>query len=187
MHLLESIVHRRSRTRSIRVGRHNTNDAAPAGVQTSSNDAQHDVLAREDTSDARKVDSTAWSGSGCFHDADSRRTLLFHELGDFLDGGLGSYGGRLGAGVHHGREVGKGSLLAECFDIRKHRCRLRVRGNAAAKLGLNTGQRVVELLRRGRAALDLVESLVKDLGDVEQTDNIAFFVTHGLMVIGECV
>lgn len=38
----------------------------------------------------------------------------------------------------------------------------------------------VELLGGGGTALDLVEGFVEDLCDVEEADNIAFFVTNGL-------
>lgn len=39
----------------------------------------------------------------------------------------------------------------------------------------------VEFLRGGGAAFDLVEGIVEDFGDIEETDDVAFFVADRLV------
>ena len=34
----------------------------------------------------------------------------------------------------------------------------------------------------GNLLLDLIQSLMKDLGDIKQTNNVSFFVTDGLII-----
>lgn len=52
--------------------------------------------------------------------------------------------------------------------------------DAATEFGLDTGKCRVEFFRSRGATLNLVESFMEDLGDIEQTDNVSFFVTYGL-------
>ena len=52
--------------------------------------------------------------------------------------------------------------------------------DAIAKLRLNTLQCSVKLGGSRRAALDLVQCFMENLGDIEQTNDIALFVAYGL-------
>jgi hypothetical protein len=58
---------------------------------------------------------------------------------------------------------------------------LGVRGHIGAEFGLDACEGAVKLFRGGGAALNFAEGLVENFGDIEQTDNIALFITDGLI------
>lgn len=156
---------------------HDPNHTTPRRVQARRNHTQDDILAREDT---RNLLRTDLSRSSRLHDADGGRAALLHELGDLLDGGLRAYRRGLGTRVHEGGQIGQRRLFPKGLDVGKHGSRLRVGAQTRAELGLDSSEGTVELLRGGGATLDLVKGLVEDLGDIEQTDDVALFVTDGL-------
>ena len=158
------------------MGRHNANNTTPRGVQAGRDDTQNDIFARENTRDL----GSRRSRGGRLHDTDRRRAPLLHELRDLLDGRLRADGRGLGARVHDRGKVGQRGLFPESLDVGQHGGGLGVRAQTVAELRLDSSEGTVELLRGGGATLDLVKGLVEDLGDIEQTDNVALFVTDGL-------
>lgn len=167
---------------SIRVRGHNADDATPGRIETSRNHTQNDILAREDTRNLWRLGNDGMRGMRrSLHDTHRRRAPLLHQLRDLFHRRLRADGGGLRARIHDGGQVRQGRLLTEGFDVGKHRRRLRVRAQPRAKLGLHARERGVQLLRRGGAALDFVESFMEDLRDVKQTDNVALFIADRLM------
>jgi hypothetical protein len=55
--------------------------------------------------------------------------------------------------------------------------------HGSSQLGLHAGERAVELLRGGGGSFDLSQRFMEDFGDVQETDNIAFFVANRLCEI----
>lgn len=160
--------------------RHHTDDAAPARIQTSRNNTQDNVLAREDSSNSGVSGRGSWGLTDGFHDTDSGGTSLLHQLGDLPHRRLRSDGSRLGPRVHDGRQIRQCGLLTERLDVRQHRSCLGVGRRPDAQFGLDARESRIELLRCGGASLDLVKSFMEDLGDIKQPDDIAFFVADGL-------
>jgi hypothetical protein len=58
---------------------------------------------------------------------------------------------------------------------------LRVRANRS-QFGLNASHCAEELFGGNGATLDLCEGFMKDLSDIEETNNISFFITDRLQI-----
>jgi hypothetical protein len=154
---------------------HDTNNAASACIQTSSNNTENNIFTGENTSNSRVISNPGRA----FHNTNSRRPVFTHKPRDLTNCRLGPNRGWLGSRVHNRCEVWQCRLFTERIDIGKHSSRLRV-SCANAKFTLNTSQGAVEFLRRGRAALNLVKGLMENFCDIEQTNYIAFFITNRL-------
>jgi len=70
--------------------------------------------------------------------------------------------------------------VTQCVDISHHGRCLRVAGEIRTEFGLNTRKGGGKLISRAGSSFDLGEGLVKDLGDVEETDDIAIVIANGL-------
>lgn len=156
---------------------HNPNDAANTSIQTSSNYPEDYILAREYTSD---LEVYAVGAGRIFHDANGCHSALFHQLCNFANGCFRGDCSWLRARVHDCGQVGQRSLFTEGIDVCEHSGCLRIRRHAGAELRLHAGKSIVELLRCGGAAFDLVEGLVEYSGNIEQTDDVSFLVANGL-------
>lgn len=161
---------------------HNADDAASSGIQSSRNDTENNIFASEDTSNSRM--STWCSSSGVLHNTDGSRSPLLHQPRSLPDGSLGPDSCRLCAGIHNSGKVGERCLLAEFLDPGKHGGCLRV-GVHTSEFGLDTSHGAEELLRRRGASLDLAESFMEDLGNIEETDNVSVFIANGLNGVDE--
>lgn len=170
MHLAQRVLDAERRDRRVRVGRHDAHDAARLGVEARGNDAQDDVLGREDARDLLVVDA--------LHDADGRRALLAHDARRLAHARLDADGRGRRARVENRAEVRERHLVAQGLDVREER--VRRAGVDAAKLLLCALERRVESLRRAVCLFELLERLVEDLGDVEETDDVALLVADGL-------
>lgn len=152
---------------------HHADNTARIRMETGSNYAQDDILAGEDPDDLCMTASLTG-----LHYTDSRSAILLHELGGLADLGVRPDHGGMGAGVHNRSEIGKSGLLAQRFDIGHHSQCLGV--HTIAKLGLHALESGMKLGRGGGSTLELLESFMEYLGNVEQTNDIAIFVAHGL-------
>jgi len=162
--------------RRIGMRSHHAYDAAHARIQTGGNDAQNDVFAGED---ANNLGMSARGGRR-LHDADGRRPALAHETRNFTNSRPWPNNGRLSAGVHDSRKVGQGRFFSQGFDVGKHGRRLGVCAKAGAKLALDACESTIELLRRRRTTLDLVQGLVEDFSYVKEANDVAIFVADWL-------
>ena len=146
MHLLEGIVHAHARRSSVRMRGHHADNATYARIQTRSDDAQDNVLAREDTSDLRMRFTKTWH---VLHNTNSGDTTLLHQLRYLTDSRFGCDNGGLRPRIHDSGKIRQRGLLTESVNIGKHSSSLRVRSHSWTKLGLHTGKSVVEFLGGG--------------------------------------
>lgn len=167
VHLPEGILDTKRRKRHVGVGSHNANDAARLRVEAGGDNTKNDVLRSEDTGDALSV---------VLHDANGGRTLLAHKPSGVAYARLNADRSGSGAGVENRTEVREGHLVAESLDVGEER--VGVVGAAELLLGALEGG--VELLGGAVGLLELLQRLVEDLGDVEETDDVAFLVADGL-------
>lgn len=163
--------------RRVRMRRHDPHNTTPARIQPRRNDPQNHILTRENPSHPRHIINPRRP----LHNTHRRRPPLLHQLRHLLDRRLGPNRSRLRAGIHDGGEIRQGSLLTERVDIGEHGCGLGVGGYTASELGLDACEGGIEFLGGGGAAFDLVEGFVEDFGDIEETDDVAFFVADGLL------
>ena len=188
MHLLQGIMDAHRRRSSVRVRGHHSHHTTPSRIQPSSNNPQNDVLARKYPRNPRYCTPRTQprtSRAGIrLHNTHRRGAALLHQLGDLANGGLRADGGRLGARVHDGGQIGKGSFLAQLLGPGEHGGGLGVRAHGT-ELGLDASHGSEELLGRGGASLDFAEGFVEDFGDIEQADYVAVFVADGLSSIEE--
>ena len=176
--------------------RHDPDDATPSRIQPGGDDTEDDVLAGKDARNLgpRHTGATSSPGDGgpdgrigaivdpaygTLHDAHGGGPAFFHETGSLLDAGPRADHGRGDPGVHHRGQIWEGHLVLERFGIGHHRRRLRIGGHST-ELGLNAGERGGQLGRGRGGSFDLGERFVEDLGNVQQPDDIAVFVTNGL-------
>jgi hypothetical protein len=167
VHLPERVLDAESRESDVRVRSHDTNDAASLSVETGGDDTKNDVLRGEDSSDTLTV---------VLHHAHRGRPLLPHETSSVPHARLDTDRGSGRASVEDGSEVGEGHLVAKGLDVGEER----VGVVGATKLLLGAFEGGVELLGGSVRLFELLERLVEDFGDVEETDDVAFFVADGL-------
>ena len=166
---------------------HDTDDAAPRSVQTSSNDTEDNVLAGEDTGNLWMTTSTTGTAESArpavgFHDANGSRSPLFHQSRGILDGRTGSHDGWVIMGIHHCRQIRQGHLVTQGIDVGQHGCCLGVAGHVGTEFILYTGECGRELGSGSGTTLNLCKGFVEDLGDVQETDDVAVFVAYRLHV-----
>jgi hypothetical protein len=159
---------------------HYTDNATYARIQTRSDDPQDNVFAREDTGDLGVGMIDTWR---MFHDTNSSDTTLLHQSGHLTDSRFWGDSCRLRPRVHDSREIWQCGFLAESVDISKHSSGLWVRSHSWAKLGLHARKSSVEFLGCRRGTFDLVQCFMKDLGDVKQSNDIAFLITNRLAFV----
>lgn len=170
-------MHRHSGRCGVGMGSHDPDDAANASIQACSNYPENYVLAGKDPGN---LGMYAVRARGIFHDANGGDSALLHQLCNFTNSCFRGHCRWLRARIHDCGEIGKRGLFTEAVDICEHGGCLRISGHAGTELRLYASEGIVELLGRRRATFDLVEGLVEDFGNIEQTDDIAFLITNGL-------
>lgn len=149
--------------------RHDPHNAARFGVQSSSDNPQHDVLACKD---ARNLPAII------LHDADGGCAPLSHQFRRLADGRLDADRSCRRARIKDRSEIGETHLVAQSLDIGHER--VGRSGIDTAELFLGAFESGVELLRRAVGFLELLERFVEYFRDVEETDDVAVFVANGL-------
>jgi hypothetical protein len=155
---LDGHVHRSE----VRVRSHDTHDTAGRRVEAGRDNAQNDILAREDAGDGTLI-----------LNQNSRGVVLLHHGRSLLDRRPHAHSGRRDA-VEDGLQRGAGHLGSKSLNVLND-----LLGLAGAKLGLHALQGIVELPRRRVGTLKFLHGVVEALGDIEDTGNVLVLVHDG--------